>query len=93
MVGFTTKTMCNFDCIHLVKYNKPLYCFGIPICFSIPECGFKNPNRNIYSGQVLELHFIFRCFTYAKLFLGMGIMWIFEIIAGLAENSTNNSAW
>ena len=46
------------------------------------------------------LHFFFqlillynnRCFTYVKLFLGMGIMWVFEIISGITSD-VHESTW
>ena len=36
---------------------------------------------------------ISRLLTYVKLFLGFGFVWSFEIINGLAEDSTEESAW
>ena len=34
-----------------------------------------------------------RFLLFVKLFVGMGIMWSFEIIAGLMDDMTNESVW
>ena len=35
----------------------------------------------------------FRFLLFLKLFLGMGMMWIFEIIAGIFDDHVDESAW
>ena len=45
-------------------------------------------------GKSLKIRqFFSRFLTYTKLFLGFGFMWTFEIISGLAADSTSKSDW
>jgi hypothetical protein len=37
--------------------------------------------------------FLYRFLTYLKLFLGMGILWIFEIISGLVDDKAGEESW
>ena len=44
---------------------------------------------NVYIFNIIIIRFL----LFVKLFVGMGIMWSFEIIAGLMDDMTNESVW